>query len=465
MDRFVSILSSINDAVASFVWGPVMLLIFLLVGLYFTAKTRFFQISNLKLWFDSTFLALFKKPDIYHNNGNGEISQMGAISTALAATIGTGSVVGVATALTLGGAGSIFWMWVSSFFGMMTAYAENVLGIKYRYKNEKGEWIGGAMVYIEKGVKMKWLACLFSVFCIFSSLGIGNMTQANSIAYAVRDISGISPTTTAIFLCIIVGIIVVGGIKRISTFTGKLIPVLAVFYTLGCIIVICGNIKNIPSVFGSIFSQAFNLRSAGGGILASVMLRSMRFGISRGVFSNEAGLGTSVTVHCASDIKEPAEQGMWSIFEVFVDTMVVCTLTALCILSSGCDLSGTDSVQICSVAFSSVLGNFGYYFVSISIILFSFATLMSGSYLGEKSVEYLFGEGFSKYYRVIYIGAIFVGCCADLQLVWQISDTFNGLLAIPNLFSIAVLSPEVFKITDDYLRKIKLKKSQKLMLR
>lgn len=459
MDRVVSIISSVNDAVASFVWGPVMLLIFLLIGLYFSARSRFFQLSNFKLWFKSTFLALFNKPDIYKGGEKGEISQMGAISTALAATIGTGSVVGVATALTLGGAGSIFWMWVSSFLGMMTAYAENVLGIKYRYKNEKNEWMGGAMVYIEKGLKMKWLACTFSVFCIFSSLGIGNMTQANSIAYAVRDISGISPKITAVFLCIIIGIIVIGGIKRISSFTGKLVPVIAIFYTLGCIVVICGNISNIPSVFSAIFSQAFSLRSAGGGILASAMIKSMRFGISRGVFSNEAGLGTSVSVHCASNIKESAEQGMWSIFEVFVDTMVVCTLTALCILSSGCDLTGKmDSVRICCFAFSSVLGNFGYYFVSISIILFSFATLMSGSYLGEKSVEYLFGQGYSKYYRLIYIGAIFVGCCADLELVWQISDTFNGLLAIPNLFSIAVLSPEVFKITDEYLQKINLKK-------
>jgi len=458
LDGVISTLLSINDAVASFVWGPVMLAIFLLVGLYFTVRTHFFQVSRLRLWLNSTFFAFFKRPDIYKNSGNGEISQMGAISTALAATIGTGSVVGVATALALGGPGSVFWMWVSSFLGMMTAYAENVLGIKYRYKNEKGEWIGGAMVYIEKGVGMKWLSCVFSVFCIFSSLGVGNMTQANSIAYAVSDISGISPTTTAIFLCIIIGIIVVGGIKRISSFTGKLVPLLAVFYILGCIAVICGNIRNIPSVFSLIFSQAFNLRSAGGGIFASVMMRSMRFGISRGVFSNEAGLGTSVSVHCASDVKEPVEQGMWSVFEVFVDTMVVCTLTAFCILSSGCDLSGMNSVQVCSAAFSSVLGNFGYYFVSVSIILFSFATLMSGSYLGEKSVEHLFGGNFSKYYRFVYIGAVFIGCCTNLEIVWQISDTFNGLLAVPNLFSIIVLSPEVFRLTDEYVNKIKLKK-------
>lgn len=439
-----------------------MLLIFLLVGLYFTVKSRFFQIANLKLWLGNTFLALFRKNDIYKSDNKAEISQMGAISTALAATIGTGSVVGVATALTLGGAGSIFWMWVSSLLGMMTAYAENVLGIKYRYKNDKGEWVGGAMVYMEKGLKMKWLAVAFSVFCIFSSLGVGNMTQANSIAYAVRDISGMSEGTTAVFLCVIIGIIVFGGIKRISGFTSRLIPVIAVFYTVCCVIVICGNIRNIPAVFASIFSQAFSFRSVGGGIFASVMLRAMRFGVSRGVFSNEAGLGTSVTVHCASNIREPAEQGMWSIFEVFVDTMVVCTLTALCILSSGCDLSGSlDSVRMCSYAFSSVLGGFGYYFVAISIILFSFATLMSGSYLGERSTEYVFGEGSAKYYRFIYVGAIFVGCCADLELVWQISDTFNGLLAIPNLFSIAVLSPEVFKITDEYLQKIKLKNIKK----
>ena len=455
MEWIETVVSEINNAIASFVWGPVMLLIFLLIGLYFSVRTGFFQISKFRLWVKSTFGALFS-PDVHNNTKKGEISQMGAISTALAATIGTGSIVGVATALTLGGAGAIFWMWVSSLLGMMTAYVENVLGIKYRYKNDDGEWVGGAAVYIEKGVGMKWLACAFSVFCVFSSLGIGNMTQANSIAYALRDVSGVSPLLTGVFLCAIVGTVIFGGIKRISSFTAKFIPVIAILYTIGCIVVIFGNIKNIPAVFGAIFSQAFNLRSIGGGVFGSIMITSMRYGISRGVFSNEAGLGTSVAVHCASNIKEPAEQGMWSIFEVFVDTMVVCTLTAFCILSSGCDLSGNiDSVRICCDAFSGVLGEFGYYFVSVSIMLFSFATLMSGSYLGEKSVEYLFGKGGTKWYRVVYIVAIFIGCCVNLELVWQISDTFNGLLAIPNLFSVAVLSPEVFKITREYLAKLK----------
>ncbi len=456
MERIESIISAVNDAVSSFVWGPVMLAAFLIIGLYFSIGTRFFQLTKLRLWIASTFGALFG-PDIHHNASRGEISQMGAISTALAATIGTGSVVGVATALILGGAGAIFWMWVSSFFGMMTAYAENVLGMKYRYKNENDEWVGGAMIYIEKGVGLKFLAVLFSVFCVFSSLGIGNMTQANSIAYALRDASGIPPALTGAILCAVVGLVIFGGIKRISSFTSKFIPIIAVLYTVGCIVVIFGNIKNIPAVFGTIFSQAFNFRSAGAGMLSGMMITAMRYGISRGVFSNEAGLGTSVAVHCASNIKEPAEQGMWSIFEVFVDTMIVCTLTALCILSSGCDLSGSvDSVRICCDAFSDVLGGFGYYFVSGAIVLFSFATLMSGSFLGEKSVEYLVGKRGVKWYRVVYIAAVFVGCCANLNLVWKISDTFNGLLAIPNLFSIAVLSPEVFKITREYLDKLKM---------
>ena len=456
MEGLTQTASEVNDAIASFVWGPVMLLIFLLIGLYFSVRTGFFQLTRMRLWIRSTLIALFKSPDVHRDSGNGEISQMGAVSTALAATIGTGSIVGVATALTLGGAGSVFWMWVSSLLGMMTAYAENALGIKYRYKNARGEWVGGAMVYIENGVGMKWLACVFAVLCVLSSLGVGNMTQANSIAYALNDVADISPSLTGIVLCTIVGAVIFGGIKRISRFTGKLIPIIAVLYTAGCIVVILGNIGSLPRVIATILSQAFSLRSVGGGVLASVMMASMRYGISRGVFSNEAGLGTAVTVHCASNIREPAEQGMWSIFEVFVDTMIVCTLTALCILCSGCDISGgLDSVQLCCAAFSDVLGDAGYYFVSISIILFSFATLMSGSYLGEKSVEYLVGSKCSRWYRLIYIGAIAVGCCADLELVWQISDTFNGMLAIPNLFAIAVLSPEVFRITQDYLRRLK----------
>ena len=448
----VDFILKINSAVSSFVWGPVMLVIFLLIGLYFSAGTGFFQITKIRLWLSRTVLALFKNKDTRSSDGRG-ISQFGAVSTALAATIGTGSVVGVATALTLGGAGSIFWMWVSAMLGMMTAYAENVLGIKYRYRNEKGEWVGGAMVYIERGLGMKWLACVFSFLCIFSSLGIGNMTQANSIAYALNDLAGVPASATGIILCIIIGIIVLGGIKRIASLTGKFIPAVAVLYTLGCIAVVVGNFSSMPSVMSQIFSQAFSIRSAGGGFLGSVMMYSMRFGISRGVFSNEAGLGTSVTIHCASNIKEPVEQGMWSIFEVFVDTMVVCTLTAFCILSSGCDVTGTlDAVQMCSFAFSSVLGKGGYYFVSVSIILFSFATLMSGSFLGEKSAEYLFGRRAGKCYRAVYVAAIFIGCTANLTIIWEIADTFNGLLAIPNLFAIAVMSPQVFAETKKYLK-------------
>ena len=456
-------ISSVNKVVNDFVWGPVMLVFFIIVGIMFTVRTGFFQISRIKLWFSSTILAIFKRRDVRKTDDAKSISQFQALSTALAATIGTGNIVGVATAIVSGGPGAVFWMWLSAFFGMMTSYAENTLGIKYRYKNSKGDWLGGAMVYMEKGIKWKWLgkglAVIFSFFCIFASFGIGNIAQGNSIANGLKNSFGVPTLATGIVLALIVTFVVIGGIKRIASVAEKVVPFMALFYICGGLIVIFANIKNVPSAFSLIFSEAFNFKAAAGGVVGFGVAQAMKYGVARGVFSNEAGLGSSVMVHSASDVKEPAVQGMWGIFQVFFDTLVVCTITALCILCSGVYVFGSTEmtgVALSSAAFSTVFGAFGDKFVSISITLFAFTTLVGWSYYGERGFEYLFGVRYTFIYKIVFIFIAVAGCVADLQLVWDMSDTFNGLMAIPNLIALTILSPKVVEMTKSYLNSLKM---------
>ena len=400
------------------------------------------------------------------------ISQFQSLCTALAATIGVGNISGVAVALALGGPGAIFWMWLSAFLGMMTNYAENTLGIKYRYKNEKGHWIGGAMIYIEKGLGWKWLAVIFSVFCVLASFGIGNMSQGNEIANGLNNSFGIPSWVTALVVMLLAGLVIIGGIKRIASVTEKIVPFMAISYIIGALIVICCNITTVPAAFATIFSNAFNLPSVGGGVAGFTIMVAMKRGISRGVFSNEAGLGSSVMVHSASDVKEPVVQGMWGIFEVFADTIIVCTMTALTILCSGvydfeayqaCAISGTSladagllsGVALTSAAFESVFGTLGSKFISIAVMLFAFSTILGWSYYGERAIEYLFGLKAVSVYKLIFILVMFIGCNASLQLVVDISDTFNGLMALPNLIAITLLSKEVIQMTRDYLDRVK----------
>lgn len=441
-----------------------MLVAFLSVGLMFTIRTRVFQISHIHDWLDVTFLQLFRNKKVIKTDDKHAISQFQSLCTALAATIGTGNIAGVATAIVTGGPGSIFWMWVSAFLGMMTIYAENALGIKYRYKNKKGNWIGGAMIYIERGLGLKWLAVIFSAFCALASFGIGNMTQANSIACGLKESFGIDRRITGIILMFFVSMVILGGIKRIAGVTDKFVPFMALFYVLGGLLVILINYARIPAAFALIFSEAFNFKASGAGTLGYGISLAMQKGISRGVFSNEAGLGSSVTVHSASDVKEPVIQGMWGIFEVFVDTLVVCTITSLTILTSdvynmGQYLTDIDKgievisgTALTSKAFTSVIP-FGGKFVSVSIILFAFSTLLAWSYYGERAVEYLFGIKAVKIYKIIFICVIYVGCVASLNLVWDISDTLNGFMAVPNLIAITLLSDEVITMTKKYISK------------
>lgn len=449
-----------------------MLVIFLAVGLMFTIRTKVFQISHFKYWIDVTFLQLFKK-DAKHvrkTDDKHAISQFQSLCTALAATIGVGNISGVAIALALGGPGAIFWMWLSAFFGMMTNYAENTLGIKYRYKNEKGDWIGGAMIYIERGLGIKWLAVIFSIFCVLASFGIGNMSQGNEIANGLYNSFSIPRWTTSLAVMFFAGLVIVGGIKRIASVTEKLVPFMAITYIIGALIIIFSNASAVPNAFALIFSNAFNFSSMGGGVAGFTIMVAMRRGISRGVFSNEAGLGSSVMVHSASNVKEPVVQGMWGIFEVFADTLVVCTLTALTILTSGVydyneysQYVGTtlpdtlkSGVALTSAAFESIFGSAGGGFISIAVMLFAFSTILGWSYYGERGIEYLFGLKAVPIYKLIFILVIFLGCNASLSLVVDISDTFNGFMALPNLIAVTLLSGQVITMTKEYIANVKL---------
>jgi AGCS family alanine or glycine:cation symporter len=453
-----------------------MLFFFLLVGFLFTLRTKFFQVTHVKEWLNVTFLRLFRKGNrkILKTDDQHSISQFQSLCTALAATIGVGNISGVAVALALGGPGAVFWMWLSAFLGMMTNYAENTLGIKYRYKNEKGHWIGGAMIYIEKGLGWKWLAVVFSVFCAFASFGIGNMSQGNEIANGLKNSFGIPSWATAVIMMILAGLVILGGIKRIAAVADKIVPFMALIYIVGSLVVIFANVTAIPAAFASIFQNAFRFSSVGGGLAGFTVMIAMRRGISRGVFSNEAGLGSSVMVHSASDVKEPVIQGMWGIFEVFADTLIVCTLTALTILTSGVydaaeyakyvgsSLPDTlkSGVALTSSAFETIYGSFGGKFVSIAVMLFAFTTILGWSYYGERAIEYLFGLKAVPAYKVLFILVIFVGCNSTLELVVNLSDTFNGFMALPNLVAITFLSGQVVAMTKDYLKRRKEEESE-----
>jgi len=487
-------ITQINDKLNGFIWGPVMLVGFIAVGLLFTILTKVFQVSHIGLWMKETFLAIFKHSHVRRTEDKHAISQFQSLCTALAATVGTGNIVGVATAIALGGPGAVFWMWLSAFLGMMTNYAENTLGIKYRFKNKKGEWVGGAMHYMERGFADhkasfwkplgKVFAVLFSIFCMFASFGIGNMSQGNSIASGIQGAffsrysdSYIFGSVTwvkaiiAVVIMVFVALVIIGGIKRIASVTEKIVPFMVILYLVGGLIIIFAHISSIGHAFKLIFGEAFKAESAAGGFVGYGIAAAMRRGISRGVFSNEAGLGSSVMVHSASDVKEPVAQGMWGIFEVFADTIVVCTITALSILASGVyDLSGHLSelaanggslpdamtgAGLTQSAFATVFGSVGAPFVSIAILLFAFSTILGWSYYGERAWTYLFGDRATIVYKIIFIIVIFVGCTSGLSLVWDISDTFNGFMALPNLIAIVILSPHVYKMTREFISRRK----------
>ena len=446
-------LMQLNTKINTFIWGPYMLAAFLLIGIYFTVRTGFFQFAKVGLWFRHTLLSCFQRGGARETRDKEAISPFQAMTTALASSIGTGNIAGVATAIVLGGPGAVFWMWVSAIFGMMTNFAENVLGSHFRYKDKDGKWVGGPMIYMERGLSQKWLGVVFAFCTIFGSLGMGNLTQSNSMAAAMQAGFSLPPFVTGIAAAVLVGMIIMGGIKRIARVTEQLVPMMAILYVAGGLVLLCLNANRILPALSSIFTDAFSFQAAGAGALGFGISRAMRYGIARGVFTNEAGLGSSVLAHSASDVREPVVQGMWGIFEVFADTIVMCSITALIILTSGVyeatDLTGS---ALTIAAFSTRFGSFGVLFVSVSTVLFAFCTLVGWSYYGERAASYIFGQKSALYYRVVYIFCIFIGAISSLDLVWSLSDTFNGMMAVPNLIAVALLSGTVIKLTKDYLK-------------
>ncbi len=465
IDKITEINAAINDVV----WGWPALILLGFVGILMTLLTKFFQIGHFGHWIKKTIGAIFGEKHVTSHTDDKSISQFQSLCTALAATVGTGNIVGVAGAIAVGGPGAVFWMWLIAFFGMMTNYSENVLGIMYRRKNSKGEWCGGAMYYLRDGLGAKKnckyigaiLALLFSCFCLLASFGIGNMSQVNSMVGNVEHAFGIPKLATGIFLCVAVGAVVLGGIKRIAVITEKIVPFMVIVYLVGTLVIILKNVTVVPAVFASIFKGAFALKSAAGGVVGAGIATAMKMGFKRGVFSNEAGLGSSVMVHSNSNVKEPVRQGMWGIFEVFADTIIVCTLTALTILSSGvvdlttgsltAEAAAVDSNSLMSFAFSKTFGDAGSAFIALAILLFAYSTVLGWSHYGSKACEYLFGTKSVIVYRIIFVAMVLGGSVLSAQLAWDISDTFNGLMMLPNLIGVLVLSPVVMKVTQNYV--------------
>ena len=490
MNNFLSQVELINGEVNSVVWGIFGLVLLIGTGILVTICTKFFQVSHIGLWWKSTIGKLFAKNVIGHRKDQ-QISPFQALCTALAATVGTGNIAGVAAAICVGGAGAVFWMWVAAFFGMMTNYAENTLGIYYRRKNSEGEWSGGAMYYLQdglgskKGCKLigKILAVVFCIFTMLASFGIGSMGQVNKIvanvaaAFDVQALSSISVfgdvslynIILGVLIMILTAIITLGGVKRIANVAEKIVPFMVVLFVAGSLVIIGVNYQAIIPAFKAIFVNAFSPEAFVGGGIGGVII-AMTNGFKRGVFSNEAGLGSSVMVHSNSSVKEPVTQGMWGIFEVFADTMVVCTMTALVVLTSGGLCGGVFNVQTGEIAaglsdatlvggaFNEVFswGNIGSKFVAIAMFLFAFTTVLGWSHYGSKAWEYLFGTKTTVIFRIIHVITIIFGAVLTSSLAWDISDTFNGLMMIPNLIGVLVMLPLVVKITKNYVdRKVK----------
>lgn len=434
-----------NNKLNGLVWGPVMLLLLLGFGIYLTVRTGFFQLTHFKTMWKKTIGAL-GKPRQFKEDG---ISPFQAVSTALAGTLGTGNIVGVATAIVAGGPGAVFWMWVSALFGMMTKYGEVLLAVYYRSK-QGGSLCGGPMYYMEKGIHSKLLARIFCVFCALASFGIGSMVQSNSASEALKSGFGVSSWVTGFVFVVFSAFVILGGVKRIGAITEKIVPFMAVCYTLFAIIALFCNWNRIDDAFRLIFTSAFCSRSIVAGGAGYAVSQAIRYGVSRGVFSNEAGLGSAPIAHAAADTNSPVEQGFWGMFEVFFDTIVMCTLTALVILTSDAYCSQVQSTSLTLDAFSQTVGKFSEQFIAVAMAFFAFASIIGWAYYGEKSVEYLLGNRFVKGYRTLYVLSTGIGAVCSVHLVWEISDTLNGLMAIPNLIALLLLSPKIIEVTQKY---------------
>lgn len=372
--------------------------------------------------------------------------------TALSATIGTGNIAGVATAIFLGGPGAVFWMWITALFGMATKYGEAVLAVKYREVKPNGSYAGGPMYYIKNGLgdNWKWLAWLFALFGAVAAFGIGNTVQSNSVAHAAQGSFGIPLFVTGIVLAILTFAVIIGGITRIGEVTERLVPFMAIIYVIGALIIILVNASKLPGAIGLIFSSAFTGHAAVGGFAGAGLKQALRFGVARGVFSNEAGLGSAPIAHAAATTNNPVRQGVIGMLGTFIDTICVCTMTALVIIMTGAWQSGETGAELSAKAFNMGLPGPGDFVVSFGLIFFAFSTILAWSYYGEKCVEYIFGTGAVLPYRILWVVAVFIGAIGNLELIWLVADAMNGLMAVPNLIALLLLSPVIFKITKEY---------------
>ncbi len=478
---FSELVTKLDD----FAWGPWMLILLVGTGVYLSARCGFIQFSKFGYAMRNTLGRMFKK----HTAGKGEVTPLQAVTTALAATVGTGNIAGVTGAIAVGGPGAVFWMWVSALFGMTTKYAEVVLAVRYRERNAKGDWVGGPMYYIKNGLGKGW-AWLGSIFCILGALaafGIGNMTQVNTIASSINtminefggDTSAVTVTVfnqvvpvssiiIGVIIAVIVALVTLGGIKRIGMVTERLVPFMAVVYIIAALIVIFAHITDIGRVFGLIFKGAFNAEAALGGAFGITIMQTMKKGVGRGVFSNEAGLGSAPIAHAASSESDPVRQGVFGIFEVFMDTIVICTLTALALLSSCGDvLAGGVAVdwgvgggtELISAAFGTVFGGkAGSLIIAVGITLFALSTVLSWSLYGTRCFEYLTKGKAVRVYQIIFVVIVVVGSTLKMSLAWDIADTLNGFMAIPNLVALIGLSGVVAKLTREHFAGERLKK-------
>lgn len=431
------------STLSGWVWGPPMLVLLVGTGLYLTIILRGMQFRALP-----HALRL-----IWHKEhaGDGDISHFAALMTALAATVGIGNIVGVATAITLGGPGAVFWMWMTGLVGMATKYAEAVLAVKYREKGEHG-MRGGPMYYLAKGAGLPKLAWLFALFTALATFGIGNMTQANAVATIFQSTFGVEPWLTGTVLMLLTGLVILGGIKSIGRFTSLLVPFMIVGYTGSALVVLALNLSEIPHALGLIFQHAFTPAAASGGFAGSVVAASMRYGIARGVFSNESGLGSSPIAAAAARTRDPVKQALVSMTQTFIDTLVVCTMTAMVILTSHAWLEGVAPGQLTSVSFGETLGHAGVVIVAVATALFAYSTLIGWNYYGEKAIEYLAGRRAIAPYRVVFVAVVVVGAMMKLEFVWNFSDLMNGMMAIPNIVGLLLLSQVVKAETERYFK-------------
>ncbi len=439
-EEFLNLLSGL-------VWGPVMLAFLLGVGIFLLVGLKAFP------WrYTAKAFAILWRGRVSEQEG--DISPFQALMTSLSATIGTGNIAGVATAIALGGPGAVFWMWMTALFGMATKYAEAVLAVKYREVDEYAQHVGGPMYYIKNGLgaKWSWLAIIFALLGSLAAFGIGNMVQANSVADAVETLFQVPVWQTAIALTVLTAAVILGGLGRIATVAEKLVPTMAIAYIISALSVIFIQIEQVPDALLLIVSSAFSETAATGGFAGAAVWAAIRFGVARGVFSNEAGLGSAPIAHAAAKTNNPVQQGMVAMLGTFIDTLMVCTMTALVIILTGAWSSGETGAALSTLAFNTAMPGVGGYVVVCGLVIFAFTTILGWSYYGERCAEFLFGVKVIWPYRVLWLVAVPLGAMGKLDLIWLLADVMNGLMAIPNLIALALLSPVIFKLTRDYLK-------------